>query len=251
MIIDGHVHIGKSEKRNDSYTFDFFINYMNKNNIDKIIAMPNISTEISFFELNKIFIKEYNKVIEKERIFPFLLIDPSNKLTIKQIEKENIYGVKYHPSISRYHINDNILNPVLEICRKKKIPILVHCGRDKISSIKYLIIAAMRNPDINFIGAHLGGNATDLIEEALALLSNNKISNIYLDTSAGKLPSLIEYAVRVMGKEKIIFGSDEPYADFRIEKICVELTDLSKEIKECIFYKNISLLLRLGNVYKI
>lgn len=245
MIIDGHVHIGESSKKNDSHTFSFFIDYMCKNKIDKIIAMPNISTEVSFFELNKIFIKEYKKIIQKRIIFPFLLADPSDRLTIKQIEKENIYGIKYHPSISRYHISDDILNPVLEYCRKKRIPILVHCGRDEISNIKYLITAAVKNPDINFIGAHLGGNATDLIEEALRLLDNSKVSNIYLDTSAGKLPSLIEYAVRVMGKEKIIFGSDEPYADYRIEKMCVELADLDEEIKKHIFYKNISLLLGL------
>lgn len=244
MIIDAHVHIGETEKNDYSYTLDTYFKYMNENKINKTIVIPSMSKYESASESNNKLIIDFNKFSKKDFFYLFLLIHPEDQKTLEQIKEEKIYGVKYHPSITRYTIDNISLRPFLKYCEEKKLPVLVHCGRNEVSHIKYLINVAKNYPKINFIGAHLGGNATDLIQEALELLSKEKIYNIYLDTSAGKMPKLIEKAVKVLGEDKIIFGSDEPYADLRIEKACVNLTNLSLSIKEKIFYKNILFLLK-------
>jgi hypothetical protein len=124
---------------------------------------------------------------------------------------------------------------------------LVHCGRNKLSHISHLIKIAKIFKDVIFIGCHLGGNATDLIEEAIFLLGKEKLNNIYLDTSAGKLPHLIEEATKRLGIDKILYGSDEPYADIRIGKMCVELADISDDDKERIFGKNLLNIIRVND----
>ena len=111
-----------------------------------------------------------------------------------------------------------------------------------------IIKAAEKNNEVDFIAAHLGGNASDLIDEAIDLLKPLKLPNLYLDTSAVKLPWLIERATNELGFEKIIFGSDEPYSDLRVSKYCLDLADVDK--KGCIFFKNISQLLGVYNEYK-
>jgi predicted TIM-barrel fold metal-dependent hydrolase len=84
----------------------------------------------------------------------------------------------------------------------------------------------------------MGGNASDLIEEAINLISSSKCDNIYLDTSAVKLPWLIEEGIKVLGNSRFLFGSDEPYSDLRIGKYCVELSKLNRFDQRKIFYLN-------------
>ena len=98
-------------------------------------------------------------------------------------------------------------------------------------------IESSKIPNINFIAAHLGGNASDLVCEAIKLLEKETIDNIYLDTSAIKLPWLIETAIEKLGHDKIIFGSDEPYADLRVCKYCIDIAEVNR--KGLILAKNI------------
>ena len=244
MIIDSHVHIGKTEKTNRYFTFDGYYILMKKYGVDESIVMPNLSSVIKTENLNKEFMKnllDLSKSIDF-CFYPFIIIDPREIETLNQISyfRDHIYGVKFHPSISETLITDYKMDIFMT---NINVPVLVHCGRNRLSHISYLIQTAKRFKNINFIAAHMGGNATDLIEEAIQLISKEQLDNMWLDTSAGKLPWLIEEAVNKIGSEKILFGSDEPYSDTRIGIQCVELAEISDEDKEKIFYKNIKELL--------
>jgi len=208
--------------------------------------MPNLSTKKVFSELNKSFMEDYIMLNYKEPFYPFILIDSNDQKTFEQmrIYRKEIYGVKYHPSISELEIDNQRLLRYLELVDEFKFLCLVHCGRDKRSHISYLAQVAEIFPSISFIAAHLGGNATDLSEKAILYLEQERSKNIYLDTSAGKLPWLIERAVERLGMERVVFGSDEPYADVRVAKYLIDLANVSIEAKECIFYKNIERMLK-------
>ena len=139
MIIDSHIHIGETEKNEYSYTFDSYFNYMKKNNIYKTAAIPSMSKYEKMSESNEVFINSFNNFSQKEFFYIFLLIHPKEDKTFEQIQNNKINGVKYHPSVTRYTIDNISLSPFLEYCEDKKLPILVHCGRDGVSHIKYLI----------------------------------------------------------------------------------------------------------------
>jgi len=237
--IDCHVHIGKTEKTRYYYTFESYRELMKENGIDKAVIFPNVSSVEPANALNNRFLSDKN--LDRALFYPFLLVDPRfSPALLMQINEKEISGVKFHPSITGYTACSKQMNSFWECCRAKKIPALVHCGRHEISHIRYLILAAKTFPQVNFIGAHLGGNATELVDAALTLLSEEKpVDNIYLDTSGVNLPGLIERAVSVMGEDKILFGSDVPYQDLRIGKVCIELADIEAVVKEKIFYGNV------------
>jgi len=245
MVIDCHVHLGKTEKSKRWFSFEIFCLLMQQFKIDSAVVMPNVSSITSVFSRNKFFLEELDRVKEKDIFYPFLLIAPFDKQVFSQIEffSDLIFGLKLHPSIERTTAVDRSLWSYYEFASEHKLLILVHCGRDKISNISFVIEAAKIFPNLSFIAAHLGGNANDLIEEAFMQLQKYPLENICLDTSNGKSPWLVEEAVKVVGSERVLFGSDEPYADIRIGKLCVELADLSNEVKENILSKNILRLL--------
>ncbi len=247
MVIDGHVHIGKTEKSDRYFTFESYAEMAKYNVINGAVAIPNISNKDTTYDLNFNFLRDLSTFNSPDfKYYPFLLINPYENIVCQQISrhKKIIYGLKYHPSVHQVEISNSKLERFIEKAKIYNIPILVHCGRNSFSHIRHIIKAAHDNPDVNFIAAHLGGNASDLIEKALNLLYHHgDIKNIYLDTSAVKLPWLIELAVSLLGYDKIIFGSDEPYADLRISKYCLDLASIER--KSSVYSKNILKLLKV------
>lgn len=242
MILDSHIHIGKTEKTIKSYSFVSYYEYMKKHDVDSAIVMPNLSSIVGTSALNISFMSRYCSLAKefKKIFYPFILIDPRQEETLSQIDDyENlIYGVKYHPSISETRVNDSTLFNFFESAQRYNLIVLVHCGRNPKSNLIYLMDVAKKFSAVTFIGAHMGGNATDLVEDALNFLGQNKLDNVYLDTSSCELPRLIEKGVRILGADKILFGSDEPYRDFRINKVTINFTKLKEEEKNQIFYEN-------------
>lgn len=251
MIIDSHVHIGKTEKIDRSFTFNNYLVLMIEHKIKNSVVMPNISSIVKTSNLNDEFLYEFKQLsdFDKKRFVPFLLVDPNDSNTILQLRRfvsEGIIkGVKFHPSICQMKVNHEDFEIFVEYTSLFKIPMLIHCGRHHISHISYIVDVAKKHPEGIFIAAHMGGNASDLIEESLNILKKEKLQNLYLDTSANKLPFLIENAVEMIGSEKLLFGSDEPYADVRMSKYCIEISNITEKQKKDILYDNARKLFKL------
>ena len=93
------------------------------------------------------------------------------------------------------------------------------------------------------IGAHLGG--VFMWDESIKHLVGK---NLYFDTSSTLLELTCEkfmYIVRNHGADKILFGTDYPLSDYKIECERFKSLDLTEEEKENIFYKNAYRLLKL------
>jgi uncharacterized protein len=244
-IIDAHVHIGVTEKMERSFTLEEYHRLMNTVGISSAVVMPNVSNEISESLLNDRLLTEYSQLFKEGRrgsFFPFILLSLNDMETYDQTLDPLVCGLKIHPSISRVPVGEE-WEPFFYIADERGLPVIVHCGRDPMSHVSHLLKAAKAYPNVNFIGAHLGGNASELIDEAIILVRDAKLANVYLDTSAVKLPFLIEKAIRELGANKIIFGSDEPYSDLRLSKYCFDLLNISDEQRELVAHKNIEYLL--------
>ena len=237
-IIDSHIHLGKSEKCSNHFSVEEYEKYMADHDISAAIVMPNITNLKCPSAVNENFIRDF----PRPNLHPCILIDSDDSRTLTQMRKYGIAGVKYHPSVSQKGAAHIDMEPYWKECEALNLFAIVHCGRNLLSRICGLIKVAERNPCVNFIGAHLGGGSTDLIEKALKF---EFPPNLYLDIAASKVPRLIEMAVDKIGADKIIFGSDEPYADYRVTKYCMELADVHN--KEKIYYKNAARLLKYEN----
>ena len=105
--------------------------------------------------------------------------------------------------------NSRELDPIVERAVSMKAPILQHCwlktggNEPGESSPSDLVELARRHPDANFICAHTGGNW----EEGIRIIRDTK--NICAEI-AGSDPTsgFVEMAVRELGPERVVYGSD-------------------------------------------
>ena len=126
-----------------------------------------------------------------------------------------------------------------ETAAELKIPILFHPPK-----VNDSLDVVESNPEVSFILAHLGCFASrDWREHVRAIEAAKKISNLYLDTSSVVFFRYLEQAANELPAEKLIFGSDGPLVDSRVELYKVRLLALPQAKERLILSGNILRLL--------
>jgi hypothetical protein len=193
---------------------------------------------------------------EHKNLFPFHWVNFTSDIDTKQIDRQMrfisdhsdmIYGIKYHPSISQVGVNDDRLDSFWSFCRDVgpcgQI-VLVHSGRLSISDGQRLYKLSQRFPEIVWIIAHLGGGVFDKIMECLYYYKHNGLPpNVYFDMSQTTHSILLERALDMLGVDRVIYGSDEPFLDSRLVMSTLEFSIKDNAIKNKIYFDNAAHLL--------
>jgi len=187
---------------------------------------------------------------------------------IQRMKELGIKGVKFQPSFQEFYPDDERMFPIYEELIKAGLVILFHAG-DEIKPVPLIystperlarVLDAMQseiddhnyrvqienNPrgPVKIVAAHLGGyRMWDQVEEYL------HGRDLYFDASyvLGRMD--LARAVRIIrshGIDRILFGSDFPFAEQRRDIQTILRLDITQEEKEKILGKNASLLLGLS-----
>ena len=179
----------------------------------------------------------------------FCYLNPGNSAEANRAEIERCFanpvfkGVKLEISCN---CRSPHMDPIMHELQMRNKPLLQHCwykseglrpGESDPADVAYL---ARRFPNVRIIMAHLCGCGYRGIEEIA------DCPNVWVDTSGGQPEyGFLEYAVKRIGAERILFGSDAPGRD-----ICCQLTkvfeaDITDSQKEMILWRNTKELLQL------
>ncbi len=188
---------------------------------------------------------------EPDRFIGFVFLNPKNNPNVTEqfedgIHRDKMQGVKVHTWFHNYDPSE-LLQDVGARCQELGLPILIHLGsRPDTSNIQGLI---NRFPKLNLILAHLG---IPWFHRSWEM--SKHYPNIYLDISGPYLSAkLVKKAVKYVGPDKLIFGTDAPYGirtaakgelSYASSKAWVEKLPLSQEDKERIFSGNLLKLLQ-------
>ena len=149
-----------------------------------------------------------------------------------------LLGVKLHPDIQGFAINDPRCIELYELC-EGKLPVLFHTGdkRYEFSNPAQLIPVLERFKNLTVIGAHFGGYS--VVEEAKKRLP--KYENLYVDCSSS-FPFMTDEeivdAIKAYGADRVLFGTDYPMWDASEEVERLLSLGLSDDDYEKIFHKN-------------
>ena len=236
LIIDAHCHAGKGEAMDAPWSSfadpQVTLRRAEEAGIDKTIIFPinNPTYEKANEELAAIVRRYPGKFIGFAKHDPVSEAGKIRPLLMHEVKDLGLRGLKLHQVPTR-----EMLDTVAEL----RIPILFHPPKVR----DYHMIASSY-PQINFILAHLGSFASqDWSEHLQAIEVAKRYPNVYLETSSVVFFEYLEMAVRELPAEKIIFGTDGPLVDSRVELYKIRLLKLPREKEEKILSGNILRLL--------
>ncbi len=158
---------------------------------------------------------------------------------VEHILELGLHGVKLHPDIQRFALDDEKCFEMYELCQKHGLPMLIHTGdsRYDFSNPNRLIPVLRAFPHLTVVGAHFGGFS--VWEEAANKLCG--FENFFVDCSS-TFPFIgVDAARPLVAKftpDKILFGTDYPMwaPDKEIERFLS--LNLSDEDNKKIFSEN-------------
>ena len=157
---------------------------------------------------------------------------------VDEILELGLKGVKLHPDIQQFKLDDPRMCKIYELCEGKLV-LLLHTGdhRYDFSNPNRLIPILEKYPDLTVIGAHFGG--WSIWEEATEKLC--KYQNLFVDCSSSlyaMTPEKAKELIMAYGTDRVLFGTDYPLWDVETELERFMKIDLTEEQREDILYNN-------------
>ena len=183
-----------------------------------------------------------------DRLWAFARLTPrqpeeAERLLWHAIRDRGFKGLKLHPvSFAMPPGHPHVIR-LIRAAARLQAPVLFHSGDDGHSTPLEIAPAAAACPDAALILGHMGGyfHTADAIEVARAY------PNVYLETSAMPYPGRIRDAVRAIGADRVLFGSDGPGCQPALELDKVRRAALSEAELELVLGGNlVRLLSRVG-----
>ena len=221
---------------------------MMKNGIAVSVTQP-VSTKASQTPAVNGFAIELNK---RSTLINFGTLYPGydeNAAEIDRLEKAGIKGVKFHPDYQDFFVDEEHLFPLYRQMTDAGLiaffhagvdiglPPPVHCTPDRLARV------LDRVPDLTVVAAHFGGfKMWDDVEKYLVG------RNLWLDTSFTLSWFPVERFVkmaRTHGIEKVVFGTDSPWADQGAEVALLAGSGLTEPELDAVFYDNAAKLLKI------
>jgi len=172
------------------------------------------------------------------RLIGFAKHDPKSeagkirKLLTREVRELGLKGLKLHA----------VPTPeILDVVAELDIPILMHPP-----TVGDCLEVVRTHPRINFILAHLGSFASrNWRDHLLAIDAGKRFPNLHLDTSGVLFFRYLERAAKELPAEKLLFGSDTPLVDARVELAKIRLLKLPREKEDKVLGGNARRLLKL------
>jgi predicted TIM-barrel fold metal-dependent hydrolase len=152
--------------------------------------------------------------------------------------KGRFSGIKIHPRIHRCAITDPRYRPVWEASEGLGVPVLCHTGEGQaFSEPDQMEEIAPRWPKSRIILAHTGETFAGM-EQCIRLLERHP--NLGVDVSGWLFMKrgMLEYLVRRADTERILFGSDYSWIDFRYALATVLFAEIDGETRARILSGN-------------
>jgi predicted TIM-barrel fold metal-dependent hydrolase len=216
--IDVHSHVRLKDGRLDVEQCHSLINAADRLGIDQMWCSHPISRGMPEPEE----IRQGNDaVLAAMRLYPdrirglCFVVPGWHRESLAEIDRcldQGMIGIKLY---NQYFINDPVVFPVIEKAIEEGVPVLDHAGhlmdnatrrlQPRISDGVHFADLARRYPEAILIMGHIGGGGD--YEWSLQALAD--APSVYADTSGSVIDEgMIEYAVRLLGAERLLFACD-------------------------------------------
>jgi predicted TIM-barrel fold metal-dependent hydrolase len=249
VVIDGHTHFAEPGKGLPPNTVEDLLEIMDGSGIDSIVTCApysSIGKTRTYDDANRFLVESISsatgRIIGFQRVNPHLQ-DHALKSIEEGVKKRGFKGIKFHPRNEAFAINSvELVFPIAELVSKLKVPILIHTGEpDTYDFAQPTLVGDLADsfPDLTLIIGHMGKR---LYEDAICVA--RWFENIILETSFRSHRDIAR-AVRRVGADRVVYGSDMPFGIPEIEMMKVRMCDISHEEKDLVLGENMARILGL------
>jgi predicted TIM-barrel fold metal-dependent hydrolase len=228
-VIDAHTHLGEFPVFGESITLEGLLALMDEYGIEKAVvsALPNSLTR---------------EAIEKhpERFTGLVRVNPHEADAAAQadeaISDKGFKGIKLNPLFNNFLPDSSVVDPVMEVAARHRVPVLIHSGHPPWSLPWSFERLADRFPEVTIVMAHMGHGHIVYINAALDVAEDHQ--NIAVDTAGMTMHGKIREAVTRLGDHRVMYGSDTPLGHPAWEIPKVRVSGLDEEQLSKVLYEN-------------
>lgn len=237
MIVDAHVHIGKSARLQIDVGADFLVEVADRLGFEKICCTDLTALFYDMHEGNRLLYEEMRRYPDRIIGYATLHSTRFGQEALDEIDRcvqdYGMRGLKIY-STPEASIAEPAMIPILEKCVEHNIPILSHTTS---AECEYLMAAV---PEAKLMMAHAGGQPYAKGDWNRAIMAAARYPNLYLETASSTIDAgFVEAAVKTLGASKIIFGTDTPLLDPYVQRAKIAESRLSPEERVLVMGGNI------------
>jgi len=189
-------------------------------------------------------------VAQHDGLRQWVVVDPLKPETFEQadqmLRRPSCAGIKIHPEEHGYRIGEHG-DALFAFAAERRAIVQSHSGEQN-SLPEEFVQFADRYPEVTLILSHLGCGWDDDLAHQVRAIEQGRHGNIYTDTSSAKsiTSGLIEWAVREVGADRVLYGTDSPLYFAPMQRARVERAEISDAEKRLILRDNAVRLFGLG-----
>ena len=238
-VVDVHAHYGEWFFPIEASKEEHILQLMQRYDMEKAVFSSSLAIVYDMEEGNKRLAEFLPK---SERFYGYVVINPNYPDTsARQLEtylgRTKFLGVKIHPDHTRRPVScpENI--ELLERVRKQKKVALLHTwGPEQVEATSRV---ADTFPDITIIMGHMGGDGIEGAGWRSGIAAARRRPNIYLEVCGSCLHrDRIKEAVRALGDDRVLYGSDMTLLNPSITIGMIEEADISEQSRSKILHDN-------------
>jgi predicted TIM-barrel fold metal-dependent hydrolase len=172
------------------------------------------------------------------RFIPLARVDPNlEDDAVRELERAvgtlGARGLFLHPWEETFRVSDPRLDPLLTRCLDLHVPVMVATGYPWVSEAAQVGELARRFPGVPIVMTHGGQINISGLGQADAFAVLQRHPNVHIDTSGVYRQDFLEDVATQLGPERLLFGSNSPRMDIRLEVQRVRwltVDDVSREL---------------------
>jgi uncharacterized protein len=244
MIFDIHAHIGETKFADRLITADVILKIMDASGIDKAVLLPTFSTG------RVLPASQIQKEVQKapDRLVGFALVNPKAPGAVNDFEeaviKYGAKGLKIHPVFMALAADDETwVYPLVEKAWELDVPVMFHSGEAPFATPWQIGLVAQDFPEATIIMEHMGCDAMVFTDAAIKMAK--RAENLILGTTGVVYDFPITKAVKAIGSDRVVYGSEMPINNPVHEIQKIRDTKISAEDKEKILGLNLLRILKM------
>jgi predicted TIM-barrel fold metal-dependent hydrolase len=250
QAIDVHAHYGKYQRGRSELIDDFC-----SGDAETVVRRAKAAnTRLTFVSPLRALIPRFNNdpvggneeavsiIKHTEGLRQWVVIDPLVPKTYEQADEilklDQCVGIKIHPEEHGYKITEQG-RAIFEFAAARNAIIETHSGEENSMPADFIPFAN-DFPSVTLIISHLGCGWDNDPSHQVRAIQQSKHGNIYTDTSSAMSinPLLVEWAVKEIGAEKIMYGTDTPLYFSPMQRARVDFAEISDKDKKLILCDN-------------